>query len=169
MLDKLTLSDEAYERYNAEIDSYTDEKIIEIKQDIHSKQGRLAHIKNEINERSLSIGRLPENSAAYQPNIDALEDLSGKHVKLEDQVSKLREKIENPSKIKLNKEEFLNLIKTAADKMKVGSAVEKDVLCRILFLNLRVDNEKVASYLWNEPFATLVKATEIKSGGGGWS
>lgn len=50
--------------------------------------------------------------------------------------------------------------------MKAGSAVEKDVLCRILFVNLRVDNEKVASYLWREPFASLVKATELQSGRG---
>ncbi len=46
------------------------------------------------------------------------------------------------------------------------SAVEKDVLCRILFLNLCVDNEKVASYLWKEPFASLVKATELSYGRG---
>ena len=63
----------------------------------------------------------------------------------------------------------MNLAKTAADKMKAGSAVEKDALARILFLNLRIDNEKVASYLWREPFATLVKATEIQGGGGGWT
>ena len=168
MLEQFTLSDEAYERYSAEIDGYTDEKIIEIKQDIHSKQGTLVHIKNEINERSLAIGRLSEKSPAYQPNMDALEGLTDQRLKLEDQTMRLQEKIANPSKIKLNKEEFLNLIKAAADKMKAGSAVEKDVLCRILFLNLRVDNEKVASYLWNEPFATLVKATEFQSGGGGW-
>lgn len=81
----------------------------------------------------------------------------------------LDEKIANSSKIKLNKVEFLNLVKSASDEMKAGSAVEKDVLCRILFLNLRVDNEKVAFYLWREPFVTLVKATEIQSGGGGWN
>ena len=46
---------------------------------------------------------------------------------------------------------------------------EIDVLCRILFLNLHVDNKKVASYLWREPFATLVKATALASGGAGWS
>lgn len=70
----------------------------------------------------------------------------------------------NPQHIKLTKEEFLNTLKTAAGKMKAGSAAQKDVLCRILFLNLRVDNEKVASYLWREPFASMVKAIEISSG-----
>ena len=121
------------------------------------------------NERSLSVGRLPEKSPAYQPNIDALEDLTNQQIDLDQQIAALEEKIANPSKIKVSKDEFLNLVKSASDKMKAGSAVEKDVLCRILFLNLRVDNEKVASYLWREPFATLVKATEIQNGGGAWT
>lgn len=30
-----------------------------------------------------------------------------------------------------------------------------------------VDNEKVVSYHWREPFATLIEATEIVSGGDG--
>lgn len=99
--------------------------------------------------------------------MDALEGLTRQQTDLESEIAKLDEKVVSPHKIKLNKEEFLNLVKTAADKMKAGSAVEKDVLCRILFLNLRVDNEKVASYLWREPFATMVRATEILDGGGG--
>lgn len=49
--------------------------------------------------------------------------------------------------------------------MRAGSAAEKDALCRILFLNLRVDNEKVVNYIWNEPFASLVKSMEFLSGG----
>lgn len=142
MLEGLELAEGAYERYSREIDGYTDEKIIAIKQQVHSKRGRLAHVKAEIDERALSVGRLSETSPAYKPNMDALEGLTSQQAELEDQIAKLEEKVQNPSKIKLNKQEFLNLVKTAADKMKAGSAVEKDVLCRILFLNLRVDNEK---------------------------
>jgi hypothetical protein len=44
------------------------------------------------------------------------------------------------------------------------SAVEKDVLCRILFLNLRVNNEKVVDFIWKEPFASLVKSVELSYG-----
>ncbi len=56
------------------------------------------------------------------------------------------------------------MVKTAANKMKAGSAVEKDTLCRILLLNVAVDNEKVAFYKWREPFASLMEATTISSG-----
>jgi hypothetical protein len=48
--------------------------------------------------------------------------------------------------------------------MKAGSAAQKDVLCRILFLNVHADNEKVVDYLWREPFASIVKAIEILPG-----
>jgi len=71
--------------------------------------------------------------------------------------------------MRLTKDKFLNLIKTAPDKMRAGSAVEKDALCRILFLTLHVDNEKVVSYLWREPFATMVKMGELQVGGGSWT
>jgi site-specific DNA recombinase len=168
-LEQLELSDEAYGQYSTELDSYTEEKIVAIRQDVHSKRGALAHILKELEDRSLALGRLTEGSPAYAPNVSALERLASQRDEFEVAIKKLEAKIAEPAKIKLSKEEFLNVVKTAADKMRAGSAVEKDVLCRILFLNLRVDNEKVAVYHWREPFATLVKATEIKSGGGGWS
>ncbi|HSX29734.1 MAG TPA: recombinase family protein [Candidatus Saccharimonadales bacterium] len=168
-LDKFELGDEAYGRYSAKIDGRTDEKIVEIKQAIHSKRGVLSHIKSELSERALAVGRMEKKSPAYQPNMDKLEQLADQQADLEEEIRKLDEKVANPRQIKVGREEFLNLVKTASQRMKAGSAVEKDVLCRILFLNLRVDNEKVASYLWREPFATLVKATEIQDGGGGWT
>ena len=168
-LERLELSDEAYKRYSTELEGMTEQKIIAIRQDIISKRGALAHITKEITDRSLSIARLPESSPAYKPNMQALEELTIRQATLEGEIKKQEEKIAEPAKIKLSKDDFLNLVKTAADKMRAGSAVEKDTLCRILFLNLRVDNKKVVVYHWREPFATLVKATEVRSGGGGWS
>lgn len=167
-LENFQLTDETYGRYSEEIDSHTDEKIAEIKQAIHSKRGALAQIMKETNERALNIGKMDKDSLAYKPNMERLAKLSSQQISIEDEISELQEKVANPNKVKLNKEEFLNLVKTVADKMKAGSAVEKDVLSRILFLNLHVNNEKVVNYIWNEPFASLVKAHEIQVGGGGW-
>jgi hypothetical protein len=166
MLDRLELTDEAYERYSAELDNMTDEKIISIKREAHSKRGVLAHYAPQIDEQTKALARIPATSPAYEPVMESLEALATERSKLEDDIKKLEAKAANPAKIKLSKDEFLNLVKTAAAKMEAGSAVEKDTLCRILFLNLRVDNEKVASYLWREPFATLVKATESSFGRG---
>lgn len=169
MLDKLELGDEAYASYSKALDGMTEEKLVAIKQDIHSKRGALAQLVKKINEIALGLGRLNPQSLAYKPNEVELERLSSERDDLQDKIDKLQQKVAQPARIRLDKDEFLNLMKTVADKMRAGSAAEKDALCRILFLNLHVDNEKVASYLWREPFATLVKATEIQDGGAGWT
>lgn len=164
LLEKLELSDEAYERYSKRIDSFTDTKIIKIKQDIASKRGAYAHKKKELDELSLGLGKINRSSPAYAINERTIEELATDTQKLQDDIDKLKDKIANPSKIKLTKEQFLNLVKLAPDKMRAGSAVEKDRVARILFLNLTVDNEKRVFPIWKEPFASLVKAIEMSSG-----
>jgi DNA invertase Pin-like site-specific DNA recombinase len=167
LLDKLELSDEAYERYSKRIDSFTDEKIIKIKKDIASKRGAYSHKKKELNELSLGLSKISRSSPAYEINENQITKLAVEVQELDEAIEKLREKIANPSKIKLTKEQFLNLIKLAPDKMKAGSAVEKDRVARILFLNLTVDNEKRLSVIWKEPFASPVRAIEMSSGAPG--
>lgn len=169
MLDEFELKDEAYERYSMRLDSMTDDKVIAIKQEIQSLRGVLAHITKDLRDRALRITAVDETSPIYKVNEQRIEELAGQQADIEGKIAKLQAKVSDPRQIKLNKDEFLNLVKTAADKMKAGSAVEKDVLCRILFLNLRVDNEKVTSYIWKEPFASLVKLNELSYGGGGWT
>lgn len=164
LLDKLELSEEAYERYSKRIDSFTDEKVIKIKKDIQSKRGAYAHKKKELDELSLGLPKINRSSPAYEINENKITQLAVEVLELEEVVDKLREKIANPSKIKLTKEQFLNLVKLAPDKMRAGSAVEKDRVARILFLNLTLDNEKRLSVIWKEPFASLVRAIEMSSG-----
>lgn len=166
-LDKLELTDEAYERYSKRLDSMTDDKVIAIKHEIHGLRGAMSQVTAELNQRALDIVSYDKESPIYVSNDKRINELNSRQIDLKSKITRLEAKIVDPRQIKLSKAEFLNVVKTAADKMRAGSAVEKDVLCRILFLNLRVDNEKVASYLWNEPFASLVKATELSSGGGG--
>ena len=164
LLEKLELSDEAYERYSKRIDSFTDAKILKIKQDIASKNGANAHKKKELNELSLGLGKINRSSPAHAITEDKIEQLAIETQKLDDEIGKLKEKIANPSKIKLTKEQFLNLVKMAPDKMRAGSAVEKDRVARILFLNLTIDNKKRVFPIWKEPFASLEKAIEMSSG-----
>lgn len=164
LLEKLELSDEAYERYSKRIDSFTDVKILKIKQDIASKNGANAHKKKELNDLSLGLGKINKSSPAYAINENMIEQLAIETQKLDEEIGKLKEKIANPSKIKLTKEQFLNLVKLAPDKMRAGSAVEKDRVARILFLNLRINDENGLSVIWKEPFDSLVKAIEMSSG-----
>ncbi len=164
LLAKLELSDEAYERYSKRIDSFTDEKIIKIKQEISSKRGAYAHKKNELDELSLGLSKINRTSPAYEINENQINKLAVEVQDLDEAVDKLKEKIANPSKIKLTKEQFLNLVKSAPDKMKAGSAVEKDRVARILFLNLSINDKNGLSVIWKEPFASLVRAIEMSSG-----
>lgn len=164
LLDKLKLSDEAYERYSRRIDTFTDEKVIKIKNEISSKRGAYAHKKKELDELSLGLSKISRSSPAYEINENKINQLAIEVLELDEAVEKLNEKIANPSKIKLTKEQFLNLVKSAPDKIRAGSAVEKDRVARILFLNLTLDNEKRLSVIWKEPFASLVRAIEMSSG-----
>lgn len=164
IIDGLNLSDEAYERYSTRIDGFTDEKIVKIKANITSKLGACAHKKKELDELSLGLSRINKDSPAYPINENRINQLAVEIQEIDELVEKLREKIANPSKIKLTKNQFLNLVKSAPDKMRAGSAVEKDRIARILFLNLSVNNEKRLSVIWKEPFASLVKAIEMSSG-----
>ena len=165
LLDKIELSDEAYNHYSKALDGMTEEKILAIKQDIYSKQGVMSQLVKRINELALGLGRLNQKSPAYKPNEAELQRLSNQRDSLKDKIDELQQKVAQPARIKLDKDDFLNLVKTVANKMKAGSAVEKDALCRILFLNLSVDNEKVVDYFWNEPFASLIKASQTQVGG----
>ncbi len=164
MLERFELSDDAYDRYSRSIDSMTDSKLVRLKQDILSRRGALTHIKSELSERALKIGLIDTDSPTYKINEKRVNELALQQGELEDAISRIQEKIVDPQRIKLGKVEFLNLVKNASAKLKAGSAVEKDALCRILFLNVRVDSEKVVDYIWREPFASLVKVVELSIG-----
>ncbi len=49
--------------------------------------------------------------------------------------------------------------------MRAGSAVEKDAISRILWLNLRLNRDNKLVYLWNEPFKSLVQYAQFAYGG----
>ena len=69
-----------------------------------------------------------------------------------------------PTKIRISKDEFLNTLKKLAQQMRNGDARQKDILCRNLFLNTRIDNQKTPSFIWKEPFDQVVKLQEIIPG-----
>ncbi len=59
-------------------------------------------------------------------------------------------------------------IKQTAERFKKADKFQKDAIIREMFLKLLVDNEKVASCHWKEPFLSLVETTDIQLGGGAW-
>lgn len=72
-------------------------------------------------------------------------------------IQQITDKLAKSSKIKLTKEEFLNLANSAYDKMTAGLLVEKDVILRKLCLNLYINNKRALFY-------TYLKSRKINYG-----
>lgn len=111
------------------------------------------------------LPKLANSQRALDLRIEQAENLSNECADMQIEIDKLNEKIANPAKIALTQEQFLNLAKSASDKMRAGNPVEKDRLARILFLNLRINDERTPSYLWKEPFASMINSVESRPGG----
>lgn len=165
-LDTMKLTDKEYDKYSKEIDNHTDSNLIKIRTEKRSLEGKQKHLQANINRTARQLAGLPSNTPeiARTTLIHDLEELETTIIDIKADVDKLEKKIVNPTQIKLSKEEFLNLINTAGDKMRAGTPVEKDILARKLLLNIRIDNKRAPSYLWKEPFATLLKIKQINSG-----
>ena len=173
MLDRLKFTKKDYEEYSKTIGQYTDEMLTKLRTERLSLRGRLAHLKNKVAETGRSYAELSKEEADTPATVletlrGDLEKLQAEVVDTDEKIGELNSKIGAPSKIALNKDEFLNLANSLGDKMRAGSPVEKDILCRLLFLNIRLNNKKEPFYLWKEPFATLVKSRKIELGCGGW-
>lgn len=87
-----------------------------------------------------------------------------KNILLEKEIAKIKAQVTNPEQDELTIKEFLNLAKNAAETIQLGDAIAKDVICRLIFLNLTVDEEKVLSYQVKPQFAGLLKRGSFVSG-----
>lgn len=163
-LDRLSFTDEEYEKYSRQIEEHTDEQIERIRTDTRSLRGKRNHKQAELEDKSRQLPTIDKTSPAYSVIEGDLEDLQSDIIDLDTDIKSLASKIQKPEGIKMAKEEFLNLANQAADKMRAGSPVEKDILARILFLNLTIDNEKTPSFIWREPIASLILAKSIPFG-----
>ena len=63
-------------------------------------------------------------------------------------------------------EEFLNVVNNAGKLLKAADVGLKDRIARLIYLNVRVDSEKVVDYQMREPFKTYFKTHKILHGQG---
>lgn len=124
MLENFELPDEAYDSYSEQLDKLTGTKIIEIKQQLHSKRSLLEYTKRELQERSESIINSDKSDPVYKANRSKIDTLADDQDSLQDEISELEAKITSPDRIKLSKEEFLNVIESAPNKMRAGTSIE---------------------------------------------
>lgn len=63
---------------------------------------------------------------------------------LEGEIKELKAKIDNPSSLKFDQQDFVNLMKSLGDKMRVVDIIRKDKIARKVFVNLYL-GEKIGS------------------------
>ncbi len=72
--------------------------------------------------------------------------LEPQQFELQEEINQIKAKLPDPDKTKLSLEQFLNPSMNAAPRLKAGNAIAKDAICRLVFLNLTVNEENVLSY-----------------------
>lgn len=170
-LEKLKFNQKTYKDFAAKINSATEEKIEELKTERRSLAGSIQHIKKEMEQESDNYAKLSEKGreSMKERYNEKLEIWENQIIDLKSKINEIDDKNIDPAKMQMSLDEFLNLANTAADKMRAGTPVQKDELCRIMFLNLTFDHEKGATFLWKEPFSMLVNNHSVKRGGVMWT
>ena len=148
------------------METYSEDKIVELRTERKSLEGRKSGLTSKANETLKSLGNLDKgrNKRITEMLNQRLEAVENEIGEIEEKIADLDLKINGTKQIALSKDEFTNLLKTLPDKIENASVPEKDAILRIMLSNLTIDNEKRAHYLWKEPFNTLVKTQELDSG-----
>lgn len=159
----LNFTEDEYNYYLKKTKGLSENKKERLLAEIHSKQSVLRSVGSELKSVALGITKLEQNSIAWRINESKIQELSSQKQELENSIKKIKDKVNISSEDHLTLEEFLNLSKNAATIVKSANAVIKDQICRLIFLNLTVDEEKVLSYQLKEPFLTLFKRRRLSS------
>ncbi len=152
-------TEDDYKQYYAHLTTLTDRNREKVKIQIHSKEASLKSIEREVRELSLGLIR-PQKPIVRQQGEKRLSELEVEKITLTGDVKKLRDKLTDPDKDKLSLEQFLNLSKEAAKRVQSGGPVQKDAICREIFLNFTVDEEKVLSYQAKPVFEAMLKTRQ---------
>ncbi len=128
----------------------------------------LTGYKRKQSERSVSLGKLTSPQAINALNQE-INVIATDIVKLESDITKHKRALARTELPMFSPEDFELRIKLTAARFKKADKFQKDAIIREMFLKLLVDNEKVASYHWKEPFLSLVEATDIQLGGDAWT
>ncbi len=156
----LNLSEDDYNRYYSGITELTDQKREKIQHEISSKEGFLKKLNRDKKEIALGLLKPNVKSEVKKVGENRLDDLEDDIDKAEEEIKNLRLQLTDPEQDKLTIEQFLNLSKNASTIIQSANSVAKDTICRIIFLNFTVDEEKVLSYQLKQPFETMLKTRD---------
>jgi site-specific DNA recombinase len=162
----LNLTENDYQDYYSKLKEQTDTEREKLLREIHSTEARLKSISSEITDRSLGIVDKRLSETVISKNQERIAELESTREEEEHTLATLRESVRDPEKDRLTLEQFLNLSNRAAVIVKSANPLIKDEICRLIFLNLSVDEEKVASYQLKPPFDEMLKSRQKVSSRG---
>ena len=173
-LGKMKFSEKEYKKFEKEIDVLTEEQVVRLRQEKRSLEGSIKVKTREKDGYADSYSKLANDEskaaiAARERLNKQIEAIADELIDLNAELDTAKKKIVRFEQTKLTKDEFLNLINCAENKMRAGTPVQKDDLCRKMLLNTELDTEKGASFLWKEPFNSVLKVKSSISGGDMWT
>ncbi len=162
----LDLTDADYKTYRDNLLKESETNRLEIKREINSKEGALKATKRRIEDISKKIISYDQASRVWKVNNEQLTALEKDEKDLKKQINELRGVESDPEQEALTIEQFLNLSKNVSSKVKAADEVGKDHICRLIFLNLVVDEGKVVSHHLKEPYKTALESRIVLHGRG---
>lgn len=162
----LNFTKKEYQQYLESMTSLTSTKREKLQREIHSLQAQLKATTREKEDIAYKVLGFEKESPVRIINEKKVSGLQDEEETLERKIAELKGQLGDPQKETLSLEDFLNLSKNAGIKVKSANVIIKDIICRKIFLNLTIDEEKVLSYQTKEPFTTLIKQRDKSSSRG---
>ena len=164
---ELHFTEKGYKDYYDSMIATSSQKREELEYQRSSLQARLNSISHEIREASLRLLKYDLESRVVKENTKHITSLEAEEEELKQQISQIKERLGSPEQDSLTLEDFLNLTKNIAKVIKSADAVVKDKICRLVFLNLVIDEKKVLSFQAKQPFDEMLKVPTNAFGRGG--
>ena len=166
ILDRFKFTEAEYQEYKKHIGEISKKRVETLRTERKSLQGELNALKRKISVLNNQYIELDANApkTVRDTLANKIDEADIRIEKIESRISDINNILVNADKIHLSKEEFFNTLKTLSQQMRNGDPRQKDILCRNLLLNTRIDNRKTPSFIWREPFDKIVKLSEIISG-----
>ncbi len=162
----LELTEKDYQYYHDNLTADADTQRLTLRTEINSKEAALKATKRRLKEIGLKLIDYDKQSPVWKVNNEQMLKLETDSKDLEKQIAELRTQLTDPKQEVLTIEQFLNLAKNAGSKVKAANEVGKDHICRLIFLNLVVDEQKVTEYHLTKAFSKLEKMQNVLNGRG---
>ena len=159
--DHLRLTPKAYEEYKEAITEHTDVELVALRK----RRASLIAVKSSAEKKQKQENEylkhlVVDKENLLQSTIDVcvakVEEQQNIIVGTDAEIKEITAKLNRPEDILQSEEEFLNLVQTAAQQMRNGNFVAKDILARKLFSNLVLDEKDKLSVSVNPDLEGLI-------------